>query len=89
VSSHAAFLSIRREFIGKPLKVKRIFVSTANPLGRERYFEGTDSSISFAPFNRSNRGLSSMAIPTFDVEFPRTVPCFSRQSTHSSRLQGR
>jgi serine protease AprX len=36
----AAFLSIRREFIGKPLEVKRIFVSTASPLGRERYFEG-------------------------------------------------
>lgn len=36
----AAFLSIRREFLGKPLEVKRIFLSTANPLGRERYFEG-------------------------------------------------
>lgn len=36
----AAFLSIRREFIGKPLDVKRIFTSTASPLGRERYFEG-------------------------------------------------
>ena len=36
----AAFLSIRREFIGKPLDVKRIFLSTATPLGRERYFEG-------------------------------------------------
>jgi subtilisin family serine protease len=36
----AAFLSIRREFIGKPLDVKRIFCSTATPLGRERYFEG-------------------------------------------------
>ena len=36
----AAFLSIRREFIGKPLEVKRIFLSTASPLGRERYFEG-------------------------------------------------
>ena len=36
----AAFLSIRREFIGKPLEVKRIFCSTATPLGRERYFEG-------------------------------------------------
>jgi subtilisin family serine protease len=35
----AAFLSIRREFIGKPLEVKRIFLSTASPLGRERYFE--------------------------------------------------
>ena len=36
----AAFLSIRREFIGTPLEVKRIFLSTASPLGRERYFEG-------------------------------------------------
>jgi subtilisin family serine protease len=36
----AAFLSIRREFIGKPLEVKRISLSTASPLGRERYFEG-------------------------------------------------
>jgi len=36
----AAFLSIRREFIGRPTEVKRIFTSTASPLGRERYFEG-------------------------------------------------
>jgi subtilisin family serine protease len=36
----AAFLSIRREFIGRPLEVKRIFTTTATPLGRERYFEG-------------------------------------------------
>jgi serine protease AprX len=36
----AAFLSIRREFIGRPQDVKRIFTSTASPLGRERYFEG-------------------------------------------------
>jgi subtilisin family serine protease len=36
----AAFLSIRREFIGKPLEVKRIFLDNASPLGRERYFEG-------------------------------------------------
>ena len=36
----AAFLSIRREFIGKPLDVKRIFLESATPLGRERYFEG-------------------------------------------------
>ena len=36
----AAFLSIRREYIGKPLEVKRIFCTTATPLGRERYFEG-------------------------------------------------
>jgi len=36
----AAFLSIRREFIGRPLDVKRIFLSSAIPLGREKYFEG-------------------------------------------------
>jgi subtilisin family serine protease len=36
----AAFLSIRREFIGKPHEVKKVFTSTATPLGRERYFEG-------------------------------------------------
>jgi len=36
----AAFLSIRREFIGRPLDVKRIFLQSAIPLGREKYFEG-------------------------------------------------
>jgi subtilisin family serine protease len=36
----AAFLSIRREFIGKPLEVKRIFLDSATTLGRELYFEG-------------------------------------------------
>jgi serine protease AprX len=36
----AAFLSIRREFIGNPLEVKRIFLESATPMGRERYFEG-------------------------------------------------
>ena len=36
----AAFLSIRREFVGKPQDVKRIFLESATPLGRERYFEG-------------------------------------------------
>jgi serine protease AprX len=36
----AAFLSIRREFIGKPGEVKRIFLESATSLGRERYFEG-------------------------------------------------
>jgi serine protease AprX len=36
----AAFLSIRREFIQRPEEVKRIFLSSATPLGRERYFEG-------------------------------------------------
>ncbi|MBX5462268.1 MAG: S8 family serine peptidase [Steroidobacteraceae bacterium] len=36
----AAFLSIRTEFIGRPLEVKRIFLESATPLNRERYFEG-------------------------------------------------
>jgi serine protease AprX len=36
----AAFLSIRREYIGRPEEVKRIFLQTATSLGRERYFEG-------------------------------------------------
>ena len=38
--SRARLLSIRKEFIGKPLEVKRIFLNTATSLGRERYFEG-------------------------------------------------
>jgi subtilisin family serine protease len=37
----AAFLSIRREFIGQPDKVKQIFLSTATDLKRERYFQGS------------------------------------------------
>jgi serine protease AprX len=36
----AAFLSIRREFIGQPQKVKEIFLSTATDLKREKYFQG-------------------------------------------------
>jgi hypothetical protein len=36
----AAFLSIRREFIGEPETVKKIFVSSATDLGRARYFQG-------------------------------------------------
>jgi serine protease AprX len=36
----AAFLSVRREFIGQPEKVKQIFLSTATDLKRERYFQG-------------------------------------------------
>jgi len=36
----AAFLSIRREFVGRPEEVKRIFLHNATSLGRERYFEG-------------------------------------------------
>jgi serine protease AprX len=36
----AAFLSIRREFIQRPEDVKRLFLSSATTLGRERYFEG-------------------------------------------------
>jgi serine protease AprX len=37
----AAFLSVRREFIGQPEKVKEIFISTATDLKRERYFQGS------------------------------------------------
>jgi subtilisin family serine protease len=36
----AAFLSIRKEFMGKPLDIKDIFLKTATSLGRDRYFEG-------------------------------------------------
>ncbi|HYG65116.1 MAG TPA: S8 family peptidase, partial [Thermoanaerobaculia bacterium] len=36
----AAFLSIRREFIGQPEKVKAIFMASATDLNRERYFQG-------------------------------------------------
>ena len=36
----AAFLSVRREFIGEPEKVKNVFVSTATDLKRDRYFQG-------------------------------------------------
>jgi subtilisin family serine protease len=36
----AAFLSIRREFIGYPEKVKEILLATATDLKRERYFQG-------------------------------------------------
>lgn len=36
----AAFLSVRREFIGKPETVKEIFLSTATDLKRATYFQG-------------------------------------------------
>ena len=36
----AAFLSVRREFIGQPIKVKEIFLNTATDLKREKYFQG-------------------------------------------------
>ena len=36
----AAFLSIRRESIGNPEKVKELFLSTATDLGRNAYFQG-------------------------------------------------
>jgi subtilisin family serine protease len=36
----AAFLSVRREFIGQPERVKEIFLSSAVDLKRERYFQG-------------------------------------------------
>lgn len=36
----AAFLSVRREFIGRPEQVKEIFLNTATDLRRDRYFQG-------------------------------------------------
>ena len=36
----AAFLSVRREFIGQPERVKEIFISTCTDLRRDRYFQG-------------------------------------------------
>jgi serine protease AprX len=36
----AAFLSVRREFIGRPDRVKEIFLSTATDLRRNRHFQG-------------------------------------------------
>lgn len=36
----AAFLSIRREYRGKPEAVKEIFLSTATDLKRDKYFQG-------------------------------------------------
>jgi hypothetical protein len=36
----AAFLSVRREFIGQPERVKDIFLSSATDLRRERSFQG-------------------------------------------------
>lgn len=36
----AAFLSIRPEFEGHPMRIKEIFLDSATDLGRERYFQG-------------------------------------------------
>jgi subtilisin family serine protease len=36
----AAFMSIRREYIGNPERVKELFLSTASDLGRNPYFQG-------------------------------------------------
>jgi subtilisin family serine protease len=36
----AAFLSVRREFIGRPQKVKEVFLATATDLRRDRNFQG-------------------------------------------------
>jgi hypothetical protein len=36
----AAFLSIRREFIGEPERVKEIFLSTCTDLKRNQFFQG-------------------------------------------------
>jgi subtilisin family serine protease len=37
----ASFLSVRREFIGKPEEVKRILVANATDLKRTREFQGS------------------------------------------------
>jgi serine protease AprX len=37
----AAFLSVRREFIGQPEKVKDLFLKSATDLNRDRYFQGS------------------------------------------------
>ena len=37
----AAFLSIRKEFIGRPEDVKQIILSSATDLKRDRYFQGS------------------------------------------------
>lgn len=36
----AAFLSVRREFVGRPDDVKRVFLDAATDLSRDRYFQG-------------------------------------------------
>jgi hypothetical protein len=36
----ASFLSIRREFIGRPEEIKRIFTTSATDLRRDEYFQG-------------------------------------------------
>jgi serine protease AprX len=36
----AAFLSVRKEFVGRPEAVKRLFLKSATDLNRERYFQG-------------------------------------------------
>jgi subtilisin family serine protease len=36
----AAFLSVRREFIGRPDRVKQIFLDSATDLNRTRTFQG-------------------------------------------------
>jgi subtilisin family serine protease len=36
----AAFLSVRREFIGRPREVKELFTANATSLGRDRFMEG-------------------------------------------------
>jgi hypothetical protein len=36
----AAFLSVRREFIGRPDEVKKILLDNCNDLGRDRYHQG-------------------------------------------------
>ena len=37
----AAFLSIRREYAGKPEEVKKLFMDSATDLKRDRTFQGS------------------------------------------------
>jgi subtilisin family serine protease len=37
----ASFLSVKREFIGRPERVKEVFMATATDLGRDRTFQGS------------------------------------------------
>jgi subtilisin family serine protease len=37
----ASFLSIRKEFVGRPEEVKQLFVESATSLGRDTHFQGT------------------------------------------------
>jgi hypothetical protein len=36
----AAFLSVRREYLGRPDEVKKLLLETATDLGRDKYHQG-------------------------------------------------